>query len=391
MAKKKDKEDDDFYTVNDILKTVLITLIVIGSIFAFLKLTRIYDVSIPFKERFMSSNSNEEAIQAANKHYCGDGLCNIDETCYNCALDCGACPYCGDGICNNAETCSTCRQDCGKCPSYCGDGVCDEDESCSSCDLDCGQCKKPYTFTASVNAEPYFSEYCDKINPYDLSVREAAAKAIHNHPGTYSIDQLLDIYDWVKSNIIYQNVALRGIPYSAQETLTTGSGDCKNQAVLIASMILAIGGNAKVVADPSCEHAYAIVKFGDVGEDVSSFNQAIINHYGPKVTVESFKDDEGTWVIFDPAGGMYPGNTLSECTGERTVYELDSCMSCSKQYSDMPYTFKDKCYSECPQGTISKNNYACAACPSGYWSFNNECVTCPSGYHLLTNGRCRAD
>ena len=54
----------------------------------------------------------------------------------------------------------------------------------------------------------------------------------------------------------------------------------------------------------------------------------------------------------------------------------------------MPYTLGEKCYSECPQGTIHKNNNACYPCPQGYWSYNNECVTCQSGYHLKTDGKC---
>jgi Mg-chelatase subunit ChlD len=55
--------------------------------------------------------------------YCGDGICNGDEYCYNCPEDCGSCggpgpdpdpdpdpepepePYCGDGIVNGDEEC----------------------------------------------------------------------------------------------------------------------------------------------------------------------------------------------------------------------------------------------------------------------------------------------
>jgi len=271
---------------------------------------------------------------------------------------------------------------------YCGDGKCNSMETCSTCPTDCGQCKQPYNFKFYDNQEPYYSTYCDKINPYDLTVREAAAKAIRDDAGTYSINQLFDIYDWVKNNIVYQNVPLVGIPYPAKETIATESGDCKNQAVLIASMIEAIGGTAKVVADPSCTHAYSIVRFGSIGEDLSLFDKAVAKHYGINVQIEHFTNEDGIWVIFDPAGGKYPGNTLSECTGNRTVYLIDSCLSCVNQYPNNPYTFEDKCYSECPSGTISKNNYACSPCPVNSWSYNNECVTCENGSILHTNGRC---
>ena len=56
------------------------------------------------------------------------------------------------------------------------------------------------------NTEPYYSSYCDKIDPYDINVRTAASDAIRNHSGEYSVDQLLDIYDWVKENIEYHTV-----------------------------------------------------------------------------------------------------------------------------------------------------------------------------------------
>ncbi len=49
--------------------------------------------------------------------YCGDGICNGNETYYSCPSDCPPPIYCGDGICNGNETCSTCPGDCGLCPN----------------------------------------------------------------------------------------------------------------------------------------------------------------------------------------------------------------------------------------------------------------------------------
>lgn len=52
----------------------------------------------------------------------GNGRCDLEigEDCSNAEEDCGACEFCGDGICNNEETCSTCSGDCGACPSTSG-------------------------------------------------------------------------------------------------------------------------------------------------------------------------------------------------------------------------------------------------------------------------------
>ncbi len=72
---------------------------------------------------------------------CGDGQCEGEETCTNCAQDCGQCaPACPDGTCNGTETCNTCAQDCGACPPGCGDGTCGGTETCTSCPDDCGAC-----------------------------------------------------------------------------------------------------------------------------------------------------------------------------------------------------------------------------------------------------------
>jgi RNA polymerase subunit RPABC4/transcription elongation factor Spt4 len=292
------------------------------------------------------------------------------------------------------------------CNSYCNGNIRYFNGSCvngqceyyyQSCSSGCGNglCKSPtanlseiYISTSYENKEPYYSTFCDRINPYDLSVREAAAEAIRKHPGAYSTNQLFDIYDWVKANIEYQNVPLEGIPYPASETLATKSGDCKNQAVLIVSMIRAIGGTAKVVADAECKHAYAIVYFGSSETDLSNFSKAVANHYGSNAQVNYLTYNNSIWVIFDPAGGYYPGNTLKNCTGNRTVNMITSCLNCVNQYPNSPYTFNDKCYSQCPSGTITGNQYACKPCQEGYESYNNQCVKCPTGQILGNDGLC---
>ena len=81
----------------------------------------------------------------------GDGICNSGEgeTCKNSVVDCGCdsnercsqnaiCEtYCGNGICEQQEA-GICKADC----TWCGDGVCNANENCNACSLDCGECKK---------------------------------------------------------------------------------------------------------------------------------------------------------------------------------------------------------------------------------------------------------
>ncbi len=156
--------------------------------------------------------------------------------------------------------------------------------------------------------------YCDKITPGDLAVREAAAAAISKHPGPYSVNQLLDIYDYVRANVPYQNVAvnLTWQPYPPSQTLATKSGDCKNQAVLIASMVEAIGGTSRVLLIPGCSHAFSEVYIGNVST-LEAFNQAVFSHYQYSPAVNWHNSSGQIWFIMDTAGGQYPGQTIPEC------------------------------------------------------------------------------
>lgn len=275
-------------------------------------------------------------------------------------------------------------------PKYCSNGILVDNATACGCpegkNMVGDSCIFPpanFTYTIYEDTEPYYRTYCDKIDPYDLSVREAASDAIRNHSGSYSANQIFDIYEWMKENIIYQNVPLKGVPYPPSETLATESGDCKNQAVLIASMVEAIGGTARAVIDENCSHAYAMVYYGKSGTDMVPFTNAVAGHYGPDVNVRYITYDDGIWIILDPAGGEYPGSTLPECTGDRTVYFISSCLDCAQQYPDKPHKYDGKCYSECPQGAISLTDYTCTQCPQGSsGSCNNECLTCPKGSYL---------
>jgi len=179
------------------------------------------------------------------------------------------------------------------------------------------------------NYQPYFSGYCKKIDPYNLAVRQASADATRQHPGEYNIQQVMDIFDWVKSNINYLNVAVNfdDSPYSPEEILQTKSGDCKNQAVLLASMINSIGGTARVVINPKCKHAYTLVYFTDNQEDFNNLMKTISERYQYQSTgmIYRYIIQGKYWVILDTAGGYNPGDTLKECMSTGEFYTVSSC------------------------------------------------------------------
>jgi hypothetical protein len=183
----------------------------------------------------------------------------------------------------------------------------------------------------SQPCKSYKEAYCSKFTPTDVNVREAASQAIKKHPGAFSLNQLLDVYDWVHTNVIYQNVPvnLTYQPYSPADTLRTGSGDCKNQAVLIASMVEAIGGSARVLLIPDCQHAFAEVYVGNDSAEVDTLNKAIRAHYpsasGETITWHTAKNETEYWFIFDTAAGAFPGQTIEECFDAEQTFVMYDC------------------------------------------------------------------
>lgn len=176
--------------------------------------------------------------------------------------------------------------------------------------------------------------YCDKFTSTDLSVREAASEAISKHPGPFSVNQVLDVYDWVHNNVFYQNVPvnLTYQPYYPNETLDTGSGDCKNQAVLIASMIEAIGGSARVLLIPGCGHAFPEVYVGNMSE-INITADAVWAHYpqasGQEIRWDNSgkKNGEENWFIMDTAGGNFPGQTIEDCYNASQIFMMYDCQN----------------------------------------------------------------
>jgi hypothetical protein len=188
-----------------------------------------------------------------------------------------------------------------------------------------------YTCNNVSNApcDVYQQSYCDKFTPTDLDVRRAAADAIAPHPGPFSVNQILDVYDYVNKNVFYQNVPvnLTYQPYSPVETLATKSGDCKNHAVLIASMVEAIGGSARVLLVPGCSHAFAEVYVGDK-KDADALSQAVFSHYNNEHMRVNWHGDENNsqaWFIMDTAGGSYPGDTIPGCFNASQTFVMYDC------------------------------------------------------------------
>ncbi|VVB98800.1 Transglutaminase-like superfamily protein [uncultured archaeon] len=153
---------------------------------------------------------------------------------------------------------------------------------------------------------------CDKIQSTSPTVRTLAASLVAPTSGPWNDAQLISLFTWMKSNIYY--VAHPTSDNTAEETISMRQGDCEDQAVLIVSMVRSVGGSAKLIGDPSCNHAFAIVYLGSRNQYQQVAN-SLAFQYGSSRLVHAWHDltTDEYWLVVDPAGGAYVGDILTSC------------------------------------------------------------------------------
>lgn len=119
---------------------------------------------------------------------------------------------------------------------------------------------------------------CDYLCPY---TKQFANSLAAKSPGNFNAGQICEIFDYCFTNWKYVNDP-NGHEYvaSASESIEGNlSGDCDDFAVLMASCMLAIGGNACINTSwgPEGGHAFAEVDIASIGE--SSMRNAINQHF----------------------------------------------------------------------------------------------------------------
>ena len=146
---------------------------------------------------------------------------------------------------------------------------------------------------------------CDYDTP---TVRNNTANLVHASPGNFNLGQICDIFDFCYINWSYVNDPIsREYFAKASETLRNGlNGDCDDFAILLCSMILSIGGEARInfAYDATSGHAFSEVNIGKT-------NKTQVQHYLSAryndVQMWHRKDSEGNiWLNLDWQAA-YPG------------------------------------------------------------------------------------
>lgn len=145
---------------------------------------------------------------------------------------------------------------------------------------------------------------CDYDNP---TVRNNAVALVAVSPGSFNLGQICDIYDFCRQNWSYVNDPLSADYYAkASETIKNGfNGDCDDFAILMCSMILSIGGEARIsfAYNDDEGHAFTEVNIGTTDRtDVASYLKA---RYG-NAELWHKEDDGDLWLNLDWQG-YHPG------------------------------------------------------------------------------------
>jgi transglutaminase-like putative cysteine protease len=158
----------------------------------------------------------------------------------------------------------------------------------------------------SSNPEYVFNLVNSKIDPHNIQVRTMAAASAKKYPGKYNIYQVCALFDDTRGSIEYiSDPRGRDLWSTPDETITVGAGDCDDYAILLASLIEAIGGTSRVYLTDT--HAFATVY---IGNDIEEVGRSIENYYG-SVPIYYTTDQYGSWLMLDPTSSIYAGGLPS--------------------------------------------------------------------------------
>ena len=201
--------------------------------------------------------------------------------------------------------------------------------------FDCGEVAS-VSQTMNVKNFTEGRSYAVKENPRDLynqvnglvnkTVVQPIADAIRaNNSGNFSIWQVLDAYEWVRTNVNYTKDVGGDHWQSPNETLQLRTGDCEDFALLMDSIIWQLGGNARFNLIDG--HAFATVFVTADPLHTNAVRESVESYYHVSTStlrISYLHDDFGYWMVVDPAGFMYGGGMPSLSQPPHHPYNTDA-------------------------------------------------------------------
>ena len=157
--------------------------------------------------------------------------------------------------------------------------------------------------SASYKLYKNYYVYFDKINklvdPYDADIHKKTLEITSKYGGNYNTAKMCAIFDWVYENVEYVNDT--NDEWNEPSCALYHGGDCEEFAMLMAAMVTAAGGTARVYLTDN--HAFAAVY---IGKDLSLLKN-IDAYYNANLSYAFFEDEFGYWLVADPLATFYIG------------------------------------------------------------------------------------
>jgi hypothetical protein len=182
----------------------------------------------------------------------------------------------------------------------------------------------------AVNPREYYNRINERV---DTKTVENVVELIEEaHPEGYSTLQIAEAYEWVRKNIAYTADTSEDYWQAAWETMELRSGDCEDHAILLGSIIDALGGSSRINIIHG--HAFPTVYIGSTPSDLQKAKESLASYYGleeSEYKITYLADDNGYWLVIDTTGFPYAGglpakSAPTSASGDWTV--LSSYLVC---------------------------------------------------------------
>lgn len=162
-------------------------------------------------------------------------------------------------------------------------------------------------------------EACDYLCPY---TKQFANSLAGKSPGPFNAGQICEIFDYCFKNWKYVNDPT-GAEYvaSASESIEGNlAGDCDDFAILMASCIMAIGGDACINTGGGAQGGHAFTEVDIAGIGKSRMLQVMNSRYNSRIANIATRDDgQHLWMNLDWFGS-HPGGQYYDCSYYRHAY-----------------------------------------------------------------------
>ena len=164
----------------------------------------------------------------------------------------------------------------------------------------------PREYDYRINYYLYFDRTNELITPDSASVTYTANLATTHLGSGYKVSKIAAIFDYVDEILTYRLEPEGTDEWQAPEDcLSTKTGDCEDYSLLIASMVMEIGGTSRMYLIDG--HAFAAIYIGNTTDDLENATNSIAAYYNQELKIYHLEDETGYWVVADPLGSFYFG------------------------------------------------------------------------------------